>query len=155
MFNTIILLKNTARLTRREYKKFNKGDLIIGNDCFPEKLRIWSIEQKELAKAELAKHFCKYKKYNDELIEIEEYALEYCEYDEDGEFVEGSDYDFAEERGIDLRELRLDCGMNRREFAEYFNIPLRSIENWESKQRECPAYLLELIKYKLEKEGLI
>lgn len=28
---------------------------------------------------------------------VEEYALEYCETDQDGEFVEGSDYDLAPE----------------------------------------------------------
>lgn len=32
-----------------------------------------------------------------ELTYIDEWALEYCECDEDGEFVEGSDYDMADE----------------------------------------------------------
>ena len=40
-------------------------------------------------------------------------------------------------------------------FAEYFKIPKRTIENWETGQRNCPEYLKELIEYKLYKEGLI
>lgn len=39
---------------------------------------------------------CTYKK-GIELTYIDEWALEYCECDEDGDFVEGSDYDIADE----------------------------------------------------------
>lgn len=154
MLNTIRLLKGTASLTRVEIKKFEKGDTIWGNDSDPEELQRWSIDQKEEAKEELAKFNCTYENFG-EVTDIEEYALEYFEADEDGEFYEGSDYDLAEEKGIDIRELRLEAGMTQREFAEYFNIPVRSIENWEGKKRECPEYVLELIKYKLEKENMI
>lgn len=154
MLNTIRLLKGTARLTKNEMKKFDKGDTIWGNDSFPEEIKRWTMEEKETAKEELAKLNCTYEEFG-ELTHIEEYALEYFEADEEGEFYEGSDYDLAEEKGIDIRELRLEAGMTQREFAEYFNIPVRSIENWEGKKRECPEYVLELIKYKLEKENMI
>lgn len=60
-------------------------------------LKRWDITQAEEAKAELAKYNCSYSK-GIALYYIEEYALEYCECDEDGEFVQGSDYDFAEEK---------------------------------------------------------
>lgn len=90
--NTIILLEGTARLTGREMKKFNKYDTILGCDSNPTELKRWSIEQIDEAKAELAKYKCEY-----DLSYIAEYALEYCECDEDGEFIQGSDYDFAEE----------------------------------------------------------
>lgn len=55
MNNTIILLEGKANLTRREYKKFAKGDTIWGNDCYPKELERWNIEQINDAKAKLAK----------------------------------------------------------------------------------------------------
>lgn len=95
MNNTIILEKGYARLTEEEYKKFSKGDTIWGNDSNPEEIKRWSIDEKEQAMAELAKYKCEYS--HGYVWDIEEYAIEYCECDEDGEFVQGSDYDLAEE----------------------------------------------------------
>ena len=54
-----------------------------------------------------------------------------------------------------IKELRTQSGMNIKAFAEYFNIPYRTVQNWELGTRECPEYLLELIEYKLKKENLI
>ena len=54
-----------------------------------------------------------------------------------------------------IKELRIKSGMTQKEFAEYFGISKRSIENWEGGQRECPSYLLELMQYKLEHENLL
>jgi len=54
-----------------------------------------------------------------------------------------------------LREIRTESGMNRREFAEYFGIPLRTMEDWEGAKRKMPDYLLRLVEYKLRMEGLI
>ena len=53
-----------------------------------------------------------------------------------------------------FKQLRQASGMNKTEFAKYFNIPYRTVQNWELELRECPPYLLELMKYKLEKEGI-
>lgn len=36
---------------------------------------------------------------NGSIYRIDEYALEFCECDEDGEFIKGSDYEMAEEEG--------------------------------------------------------
>ena len=94
--NTIILKKGDLRLTKDEYKKFKKGDSIWGIAQCPEELKRWSADQKDEAKAELAKYKCSYKE-DYPLHNIEEYALEYCECDEDGEFVKGSDYELAKE----------------------------------------------------------
>lgn len=96
MDNTIRLLKGELRFTESEYKEFQKGDTIFGENVPQEELKRWSIEQKEEAKAELAKYRCAYKK-GDSLYDVIEYALEYSELDEDGEFVNGGDYDLAEE----------------------------------------------------------
>lgn len=97
MFNTIILKKGEARLTRGEFKNFEKGDTIFGCDSEPEELKRWGIDQKEEALKEFEKYTCSYRRPL-ELYNIEEYALEYCECDEDGEFISGSNYDLAEEK---------------------------------------------------------
>lgn len=53
------------------------------------------------------------------------------------------------------KELRKESGMNQTEFARYFNIPRRTVQNWDLSVRECPEYLLELMEYKLNNEGII
>lgn len=45
--------------------------------------------------------------------------------------------------------------MSRGQFAEYFDIPYRTIQNWELGLRDCPEYLLKLMHYKLKKEGVL
>ena len=54
-----------------------------------------------------------------------------------------------------IKELRTACGMTQQAFADYLHIPKRTIENWEYGDRQPPAYVLELIEYKLHTEGLI
>ena len=54
-----------------------------------------------------------------------------------------------------FRELRQASGMSQRKFADYFGIPKRTIENWDSGDRSCPTYTLELMRYKLVNEGII
>lgn len=55
----------------------------------------------------------------------------------------------------DFKKLRELSGMNKTKFAEYFGIPYRSVQNWELEINRCPEYLLKLMEYKLEKEGII
>ena len=54
-----------------------------------------------------------------------------------------------------LRRLREQTGMNRRQFAEYFDIPYRTVQEWELGNRRMPDYLLRLMVYKLKTERLI
>lgn len=54
-----------------------------------------------------------------------------------------------------IKELRTQLGMTQKAFAEYLNIPRRTIEEWEAERRTPPVYVLELIEYKLRKENLI
>ena len=54
-----------------------------------------------------------------------------------------------------IRELRTMSGMTQKEFAEYFEIPKRTIEDWDRGARKCPEYLITLIEYKLIKEAKI
>ena len=53
-----------------------------------------------------------------------------------------------------LIELRKSTGMNRREFCEYFEIPYRTMTDWELGNRTMPDYLLRLMAYKVEMEKL-
>lgn len=53
-----------------------------------------------------------------------------------------------------IKEIRSKANMTQKEFAEYFNIPYRTIQNWETGHRNPPEYVVELIKYKAEKERL-
>lgn len=111
-FNTIILWHGFETLTSIEFEhdilnnKFHKGRTIWGVDSFPNELKRWDISEKEEALKELAKYKCSYTGYYDcyynrnfsgNLCYIEEYALEYCGCDVDGDFICGSDYDLAED----------------------------------------------------------
>ena len=44
-------------------------------------------------------------------------------------------------------------GMSRKEFAEYFGIPYRTLQDWELGNRSMPEYLFRLMRYKLLIEG--
>lgn len=54
-----------------------------------------------------------------------------------------------------FKELREQSGMKLRAYAEYFHIPKRTIESWEEGKYGYSQYLLELMQYKLVKEGII
>lgn len=54
-----------------------------------------------------------------------------------------------------FKELRQQSGMTQKAFAEYFEIPKRTIESWDMGERKCPEYLLKLMEYKLTKENKI
>lgn len=54
-----------------------------------------------------------------------------------------------------IKELRTAAGMTQKQFAEYFGISRRNIEDWEADERKCKPYLVELIEYKLRKEKKI
>lgn len=63
--------------------------------------------------------------------------------------------DEAMKTGQKLLEIRKRTGMNRRQFAEYFDIPYRTVQDWELGNREMPEYLLRLIVYKIRMEKLV
>lgn len=58
-------------------------------------------------------------------------------------------------RGKQVKKLRKSMDMNRVEFCEYFGIPYRTVQDWESEKRELPDYVLRLMKYKAEIENLV
>ena len=58
-------------------------------------------------------------------------------------------------RETTIRDIVRDSRMTQKNFAEYLNIPLRTVENWCTGLRKCPEYVQELIVYKLKNEGFI
>ena len=53
-----------------------------------------------------------------------------------------------------LKKIRQETGMTQKAFAQYFQIPLRTYEQWERGIREMPEYLLRLMLYKIRIEHL-
>ena len=58
----------------------------------------------------------------------------------------------SKERLIQIKER---SGMNWKEFSAYFQIPYRSVQDWERGNRKMPEYVLRLMEYKLRMEKLI
>ncbi|MBP5433640.1 transcriptional regulator [Ruminococcus sp.] len=54
-----------------------------------------------------------------------------------------------------IRELRTTCGMSIAAFSKYFEIPYRTVQDWDSNRRTPPDYVVKLIEYKLRNEELI
>ena len=54
-----------------------------------------------------------------------------------------------------VRELLERSGMTQKQFAAYFGIPFRTLQNWVTDKGECREYWIKLMHYKLQKEGLI
>ena len=54
-----------------------------------------------------------------------------------------------------IKELRKNTGMTRKEFSEYFQIPYRTVSDWENDLRHAPDYVLRLLEYYIRMEGLM
>ncbi len=50
--------------------------------------------------------------------------------------------------------LRERTGMTRKEFCDYFNIPYRTMTEWERDNRHAPEYVLRLLEYYIQMEKL-
>ena len=55
---------------------------------------------------------------------------------------------------MNIRELRNQLGDTQSEFSERYNIPFRTIQNWENGVRKPPEYILDLLKQRI-KEDLV
>ena len=51
-----------------------------------------------------------------------------------------------------IKELREMTGMNRTEFCDYFQIPYRTVTDWERDNRHAPEYVLRLLEYYIRME---
>ena len=54
----------------------------------------------------------------------------------------------------ELIKLRESTNMNRKQFSEYFDIPYRTMQDWELGNRSMPEYLYRLMAYKVMIEEL-
>ena len=129
----IILEKGERILTKKEYKTFEKGDAIWGDCSNPEELKRWTIENKNEAEKELEKYKCKYE-YGQlqEAYYITEYALEYCECDENGDYDFGIEYELAKEQIYTKYSVEIDKNINSLVFClDKIKDEIDDINNWD------------------------
>ena len=55
----------------------------------------------------------------------------------------------------EITKLRKSTGMNRKGFCEYFDIPYRTVTEWERGTRNAPDYVLRLLAYYIRMEQLV
>ena len=150
MNNTIILQKGTAKLTNQEFKTFVAGGTIWGESAAPEEVKRWNIDQEQEAKEELTKYRCDY--YHGGVVDITEYAIEYCECDKDGEFLSGTDYDLAQPLAEDNAEVvngytvLSNYGLNHAIYNGYHTCSVES-EDRDFVDDEYNGTLTECIEY--------
>lgn len=53
------------------------------------------------------------------------------------------------------KEMRAATGMSQQQFANYFNISVRTLQEWEQGRKNPDESRLELMEYKLRNEGLL
>ena len=54
-----------------------------------------------------------------------------------------------------MKEFRLSIGMTQKEFAGYFGLPIRSLQQWEQGRRNPPPYLLTLLERIWEQDEIL
>ena len=54
---------------------------------------------------------------------------------------------------VKMKELRESTGLNRKEFCEKFEIPYRTMTEWELGHRNAPPYVLRLLSYYIEMQS--
>ena len=58
-----------------------------------------------------------------------------------------------------FRELLAASGMTIRQFAAYFDIPVRTVESWNTRNPDvkgrCAPFLIDLLHFKLVHDGII
>lgn len=47
---------------------------------------------------------------------------------------------------MSIKELRNRTGLSQKKFAEYFNIPVRTIQKWERNGSSPPTYIPQMIE---------
>lgn len=54
---------------------------------------------------------------------------------------------------MNIKEIRKMTGLSQAKFAGKYNIPVRTIEDWETEKRTPPAYVIELLKRAVEADN--
>ena len=55
----------------------------------------------------------------------------------------------------EIKKLRESTGMNRKEFCEHFQIPYRTMTEWERDGRHAPDYVIRLLAYYIRMENMV
>lgn len=53
---------------------------------------------------------------------------------------------------MDIRAMRLQLGDTQSEFAARYQIPFRTVQNWEAGIRKPPEYMLDLLEYRIRED---
>lgn len=56
---------------------------------------------------------------------------------------------------MDIIEMRNYIGVSRAEFSRRYNIPIRTLESWESEVRTPPEYVLDLLEESVRRTDII
>ena len=48
-----------------------------------------------------------------------------------------------------VKEIRASVGLSQSQFASALNIPVRTLQKWETGERSCPEYVVELIAFRV------
>ena len=54
-----------------------------------------------------------------------------------------------------IKEIRESTGLNRKEFCEKFEIPYRTMTEWELGHRTAPPYVLRFLAYYVEMQKIL
>lgn len=55
-----------------------------------------------------------------------------------------------------IKEIRQSTGLSQQKFGEaMYNIPKRTIQDWEQGLKNCPEYVLKLIEYRVANDPTI
>lgn len=54
-----------------------------------------------------------------------------------------------------IKELRESTGLNRKEFCEQFDIPYRTVTEWELGHRNAPPYVFRFLEYYIRTQEMI
>ncbi len=52
-----------------------------------------------------------------------------------------------------IKKIRKETGLNRKEFCERYEIPYRTMTDWELGNRTAPDYVMRLLSYYIQMEG--
>ena len=53
---------------------------------------------------------------------------------------------------MEIREMRAQLGDTQSEFATRYNIPFRTIQNWETGMRKPPEYIIDLLRSRVQED---
>ena len=51
-----------------------------------------------------------------------------------------------------IKEIRLLTGLSQAEFSKKYNIPKRTLQDWEYDKRIPPVYVVELLEFKVKSD---